>query len=133
MAEVIGTVNLVLNYAGGGSINLNQAVDTGTCFIETKDMDLDREDLTKFLQKVYAKIKNLEDSTSIKIIVKYRDDENSPLISRSAIAFSGNPVVPMRPPGAKFYRIRIEDLAISVRWKLYELELFGAIGGTRFG
>ena len=131
-ADAIGFLRMVWNKTTGESINLAQSIDSATCWVETKDLDFGEEEVTKFIQKLYAKIKEIENATSLKFYIKYRDSLGDALTTLGPYSFGSEEAHAVRPPGAKYYRIRIEDTGVSVCWRLSMLELFGAVGGHRF-
>lgn len=131
MAEVTGFSNIVWVRDIGGIINLGQSLDSADCYIETKDLDLGKENYTKFLQAIYAKIEGIENAPTLYFVIYWRDRLSRPLSDSGHILFNGEEFKPVRPPGAKFYRIRIGDTAISTKWRLTMLELFGIVGGKR--
>jgi hypothetical protein len=132
MADATGLIAMFWTPDGGSAIPVAGDLDSVQCWIETKDLDFGREDLTKFIQKLYAKIEEIESATSLRFIIKYRDHLGQALSEEAAVPFGGVNAVAIRPPGAKYFRIRIDDPSIQVRWRLSELELFGALGGRRF-
>ena len=131
MADARGFTSIGWQQQGGGVVNLNQSIDTGTCYIETKDLDLGRVDFTKFLQRIIAKIDGVEDAPYLVFYVKWKDELGDALQEQGPFSFDGHESHAVRPPGAKFYRIRIQDNGVSTRWRLSMLELFGAVGGRR--
>ena len=114
-------------------VALNTALDSATCFIETKDLDLGAPDFAKVLQQVYSEIEGRTGAPGLKLIIKYRDSLQDPLQELAPISLSSQkPGVNVRPPQAKYYRFRFEDDSISIIWKLSRMELFGQLGGRRF-
>jgi hypothetical protein len=132
MAEVRGAAVVVYTNLSGTAVNLNQSLDSASCFVETKDLDLGRVDVNKFLQKIFSAIEGVGSSPNLKLTIKWRNSLDDALKSVAAVSLDGNPTIPVRPPGAKFFRLRYEDTNIAAAWKLSRIDLFGRLGGRRF-
>jgi len=132
MAEVRGVVTMIWTKTTGEVININQSLDTASCWIRSKWMDLEREDLTKFLQKLYLKIEGGELSNNLTVTIFHTDDLNAPEQFVGPFNLNQVSALAVRPPGAKFYSIRLDDTGIQTRWRFSQMELFGQIGGMRF-
>jgi hypothetical protein len=134
MAFVSGTASVQVYSAAGAFVaNLSSASDLTSCWIETKDLDLGIPQRAKHLDALVVQMTNLAQQTDARVIVKWRDNLADPLNEEApeSIGISGGPVF-LRPPGARYFRLRIEDPAVRERWKMVSLEVFGQLGALDF-
>lgn len=133
MAQANGRVKLILRKTSGITFNLAQALDTATCFVESRPLDLGDARVSKFIQKLLFDIYRLPEATNLWLVLKWANQRNGPFTTYAEYQLGGSVdgLVDTKIPQAKYFVIRLEDRGIRVLWKLTKLEIFGAIGGKR--
>lgn len=134
MAVASGSVQIqVYDSAGNFLANLAAAVDLISCFVESKDLDFGDPQVAKHLDALVFQLTNIAQQTGMRVVMKWRDNLADALGEGSPedIDVTGNPTF-IRPQGARYLRIRVEDVAVRERWKLVGLDIYGQFGGRDF-
>ena len=120
-----------LKRSNGLDFDLIAALDTTTCFIETRDLDLGDPAAYKFVQRLFFEILNREEAPGLQVIVKYRNTLNDAFQEMEPQLLNTNLPIHLRVPGAKYHRYRIEDNSVRTDWRLAAFEIWGELGGSR--
>lgn len=131
-----GSVRLILTKASGQVINLAQAQDSVSVFIETRDFAPSGDDQYTYIDELVTKIKNRVGSTGLLLTIKYRNRMEDPLTSFQAqdLSLNDQPIFPRDSsgnpvPSSVFYKLRFDDVQLVNRWRLFGLQAFGEADG----
>jgi hypothetical protein len=133
MADRAVGVAVVIYTSGGVKYNIQQSLDTATCFFETRDLSLGEVDLKKYLQRLHLTFSCMTTCINLKLYIKWRNTLNETLNvdgPYSLSSFEG--FVPVAPPGANFFRLRFEDFGVTSHWHLSKIDMYGAVGGRSY-
>lgn len=132
LATVEAVIVMQHTALSGAMTSLIQAKDTGSCWIETKDIDFEAFEFKKLIRRILLQIENVELTQKLFITVKWRNSLSDELNSEEPINLKDlGGIIRMRPPNARFFRIRIYDDAVSVAWRLQSITVFGKVGSKR--
>ena len=134
MSLAKAAIRMELTRIDGIKVNLNQAVDSLSAFVETKDLDFGDSRTAKSIDVVLLRILNGSGlSVNGRLIIKYRENPDGPLLVGATIALSDvSAPLDVRMPDAPFIRFRIEDTTVSTIWQLAGMEVWGSAEGERF-
>lgn len=128
-----GAVAMLLTIqATGAVLNLATSIDSATCFIETKALDMGEVHFTKLLDQIVSHISNRADQDNMLLAIFGSDDEDGPFILVDTIALPQVDPGNIRPPAHKYFKLRYIDNGILQRWHLHGFTIFGEIGGEEF-
>lgn len=131
LADASASIVMIYENSSGVRKNLGSALDTSTCFIETKDLDGGDVMRMKIFQKIITQIIGREEAPNLKLEVFYRNKLSEPLQYGGSWDIFEDDETPLRLPQAAYYRFRFRDDGISKIWKLARFTVFGELGGTR--
>jgi hypothetical protein len=126
-----GAVRIVLNKLDGSTVDYTKAQDTITAWIETKDLHLGSTEFLKALAFIVFEITGKANLDSLEVTLKYRDQLSETLQSEAAVPINESDPLQIRPPDARYVRIRLSDSAISQIWKLTAMEFHGEVTSKR--
>lgn len=132
MAIVVEQIRLTVTLLDGTILDLSQAQDFTTAFVETKDLDMNQAELYKFLESLILKLQGRVEATNLQLFVKYRDRLEDPLQSFGPINIGGDdlPIHLLNLiPSAVYYRFRFVDANIVNRWLFQGFSVFGEADG----
>jgi len=131
MSTVSGSVTM-LHTSGGVTRAVGAAADTETCWIESKDLDLGDPMAIKFLDEVRVEIDRITSLTNVSMTLKFRDELDEDLTLADVLELINAPgPFPVHPQDAAYFRVRIDDTALSVLWKLSRIEFYGGPAGRK--
>ena len=130
-----GKTRVVITRASGVLVNVFDSSDTESCFIETKDLDMGRQDVLKFLRRLISDISfsTVGGLDNLELLIRGRTNKSQEFIDSDPISLAGGAIdLPVRVPNSRFFRLRYTDKKIKERWKLTKLEMFGSPAGRRW-
>ena len=131
--RAIGTAVIIYTDNNAVEFNIQQSLDSATCFVETRDLSLGEVDLKKYLQRLHLTLSSMGDARNLKLYIKWRNNLEEDLTAESPISLRNyDGFVPVAPPGANFFRLRFDDSGVSVLWQLSKIDIFGALGGRSY-
>ncbi len=132
MANASGIAVLTLTKTDGRILNLVQASDTVSGYVETKDLDLGTS-ANKFLQAIVLDLVQYSNLGNMKLIVKYRRTLSEDLQETAPISVQASDPIYLTQlvPQSRYYRFRFQDDLINLPWKLSKISLFGRPGSKR--
>lgn len=134
MAESIlayGAVRIQVTKASGVSFPLTTVLDVQEAYIESKDLDAGDPNVFKLLRAVIFQMSNSGAFPNLKLILKTRNRLNEPFRSVTLDASSTDDPIKTRVRNCKYFRIRLQDDGVTVRWHLTRIDVYGAVAGLR--
>lgn len=132
MAIVRGRARIFLTRSSGIIFDLAEALDAGTCYVESKDLDFGDPRVKKMLRRIGLQFGPLDQLTNVVITLKWRNRLDEALVSDTERSVSTNDKsIRVRTPAKRYFRIRITDNGIKERWKLTAMDFFGRATSRR--
>jgi len=132
MGTAFASITVFYTPVGGIKTSLNTALGTSSAFIETKAMNIGRDDFSYFLDKITSHITGRVDQTKLVLQIFGSDDENGPFDLLDTIDLSLEDPGYSDPPGKRYYKFRYEDTAVRERWQLHGFDVYGEPGGEEW-
>jgi hypothetical protein len=127
-----GTVSLTLTRDSGIVIPLGVSVDTSTCWVRTKALDLGDPTLRKDLQMMLLSLLEKDSTSAFDVTLSYSDDRDGTFTEISSITVgSGVTKLDPRIAASLYFKVKFGDAAIGAYWKLSAFSFHGAPAGER--
>ena len=116
-----------------GLVEILGAVLGGSCFIESKMLDLENPRQLKFIDFFTLELEEavFEDA---RFTLKHRKEFNDTDVVEAFVQLKGlSYPKAIRPPDDNFWAVRLDDIFVVSSWKLGALELYGGPSGDLIG
>ena len=130
MARADGAVDRLMVTPSGtrrlGSV-VSQALE-----IESQDLDFGAPELLKELHYVLLEVTEYGSLDELSIQIGWKDRLQDPITwGQNYPAREANAPIFIRPPQARYFRLRVGDANVQALWKLSGVQIYGTVLGAR--
>lgn len=113
-------------------ISLGSALGTISCEIETKALNIGRDQFVYFIDQITSHITGNADQQYLILEIYGSDKEDGPFKLLDTIDLSLEDPGWTDPPGKRYYKLIYKDTAVRERWQLHGFDVYGEPGGDEF-
>ena len=132
MAQVSGIATIKIT-RGANIYNLAAATDIVPLFLESTDLDIGDPQVRKGIESAIFDMTNQGGQSGLTLKIGYRNNLADEIQWHPAVSVgvSGKPVF-LRPPAARYIRIRLDDSLVLERYTIGRITLYGYSAGKRY-
>lgn len=132
MGTAFAGITIFFTPVGGIKTSLGVALGTTESFIRTKALNIGRDDLSYFIDKIISHVTDISDQTRLFLEIYGADKENGPFELLDTLDLSLEDPGYTDPPGKRYYQLKFLDTAVRERWQLHGFDVYGEPGGDEF-
>lgn len=134
MGTAFGAVTIFYTPVGGEKTSLGSALSTMISEIETKALNIGKDQLVYFIDQITSHITGVEEDAQKHMVLEIygAGKENGPFDLLDVIDLNLEDPGFTDPPGKRYYKLKYKDAAVSERWQLHGFDVYGEPGGDEY-